>query len=161
MKTPYALLIASLLISTSALGDEKDTPYYCTAKLAAGLAFDLQTRQWRGASSKTDEAFVLRLHYLGDIQNRLGGQKQRYSLTIAQQGSNDGQKCSSTDRDAAAGEVNVFSKDLLECWTALGLYRFNLVNNRFLHFYPYGYIEGHDDGKDTPSVDAGTCTLIQ
>jgi hypothetical protein len=151
MKTPYALLIASLLISTSALSDEKDRSYYCTAKLAAGLAFDLQTRQWRGASSKTDEAFVLRLHYLGDIQN----------ITITQQGSNDGQKCSSTDRDAAAGEVNVFSKDLLECWTTLGLYRFNLVNNRFLHFYPYGYIEGHDDGKDTPSVDAGTCALIQ
>jgi hypothetical protein len=161
MKTPYALLIASLLISASALSDEKDTSYYCTAKLAAGLAFDLQTRQWRGASSRTDEAFVLRLHYLGDIQNRFGRGEQRYSLTITPQGSNDGQKCSSTDRDSAAGEVNVFSKDLHECWSALGLYRFNLVNNRFLHFYPYGYIEGHEDGKDTPSLDAGTCTLIQ
>jgi hypothetical protein len=63
--------------------------------------------------------------------------------------------------DAAQGEVNVHMKENIECSTNFGPYRFNLVNNRFINFYPYGFIEGRDDGKDTPSVEAGTCTLIQ
>jgi hypothetical protein len=59
------------------------------------------------------------------------------------------------------GEVSVYGKENIECWTSYGLYRFNLVNNRFINFYPYGFIEGHDDGKDTPTVESGTCTPIQ
>jgi hypothetical protein len=34
-----SLLLASLLISTSALSDEKDASHYCKEKLAAGLAY--------------------------------------------------------------------------------------------------------------------------
>jgi hypothetical protein len=154
------LLLASLLISTSALSDGKDASYFCTEKLGAGLRFDLQTKQWHVASFNANTAFVLRLHYLGDKQ-WFSFKKQRYSVTITQQGSNDGQKCSDTDRDAAADEVNVFSLNLLECMSIFGLYEFNLINNRYLQFYPNGYIDGRDDGKDTPSVEAGTCTLIQ
>ena len=54
------------------------------------------------------------------------------------------------------------AKKILSAGTIIfGVYRFNLVNNRFINFYPYGFIEGRDDGKDTPGVEAGTCTLIQ
>ena len=101
------------------------------------------------------------MQYLGDKNVGFMGDVQRYSVTITQQGSNDGEKCVGRDLDATGGEVNVYMKEHIECWTSFGLYRFNLVNNRFLQFYPYGFIEGKDDGKDTPSINAGTCTLIQ
>jgi len=155
----YALAIGPLLISTAALSDGKDASYYCTSQLSAGLVFDLQTKQWKHAFLKPDKAFVLRLHYLGDKPDWVD--VQRYSVTITLQGSNDGQTCVSEDRNAGKGEVNAYLNKDIECWTTFGLYKFNLVNNRFLNFYPHGYIEGNDDGKDTPSVDAGTCTLIQ
>jgi hypothetical protein len=162
----YILAIGPLLISTMALGEGKDASYYCTEQLAAGLAFDLQMKQWKDAFLSPKQEFVLRTQYLGDKQIDLikGGYSvtvQRYSVTITRQGSNNGQKCVGWHWDAANGEVNVEAKEDIECWTSFGLYRFNLVNNRFLNFYPYGYIEGDDDGKDTPSVEAGTCTLIQ
>ena len=153
----YAVAIGPLLISTLALSEGKDASYYCTDQLGAGLAFDLQTKQWKNAFFTPKQAFVLRLHYLGDSTTAYTN-VERYSVTITPQGSNEGQNCS---KDAASDEVNVYIKERIECWTSFGLYRFNLVNNRFINFYPYGFIEGRDDSKDTPSVEAGTCTLIQ
>jgi hypothetical protein len=97
----YALVIGPLLISTSAL--------------AAGLAFNLQTKQWKETSLSPKQAFVLRMQYLGD-NNKLGTNVQRYSVTITQHGSNYALKCSSTDKDAAIDEVNVYSKENIECW---------------------------------------------
>jgi hypothetical protein len=111
----YALVIGPLLISTSALSDGKDASYYCTDQLATGLAFNLQTKQWKETSLSPKQAFVLRMQYLGD-NNKLGTNVQRYSVTITQHGSNYALKCSSTDKDAAIDEVNVYSKENIECW---------------------------------------------
>jgi hypothetical protein len=51
-------------------------------------------------------------------------------------------------------------KNQMPCCTTIGLFNFNLTNHRFTYFYPHGFIDG-DDVKNTPSVNAGTCTPIQ
>src|SRR5439155_22190324 len=47
----------------------------CVAQLGAGLAFNVQTRQWQDAFFNADKAFVLRLQYLGDKQSWTGVQR--------------------------------------------------------------------------------------
>lgn len=160
------LALAPLLISTSALSEGKDASYYCTTQYAVGLAFDVQKKQWQNTLFTPDRAFVLNLHYLGDKRDRVFDQPvSRYSVIITARGSSKTERCVGKDQvgtdNAAPGEVDVYFKENIECETSFGLYRFNLVNNRFINFYPYGFIEGRDDGKDTPSINAGTCTLIQ
>jgi hypothetical protein len=75
----------------------------CVAQLGAGLAFNVQTRQWQDAFFNADKAFVLRLQYLGDKQSWTV--VQRYSVTVTPSGSHDTQKCADGDKDAAFGEV--------------------------------------------------------
>jgi hypothetical protein len=116
----HALAIGPLLISTMALGEGKDASYYCTDQFGAGLAFNLQTKQWGDAFFTPDKAFVLRMQYLGDKRDDLFGDIQRYSVTITPQGSNDGQKCVGRNWNAAPGEVNIYDKDDIECWTSFG-----------------------------------------
>jgi hypothetical protein len=188
----YALVIGAVLISTSALSEGKDASYYCTTQHAAGLAFDVQTKQWRPVVFKEDYTFVLHLHYLGDktgqrnIANIFLGpgprdvtvHYERYSATITLRGSNTKDQCfDPDDKDAVPGEIDVFDVDgkmsevSCEAKSLLadfGLYRFNFVNNRFVHVsnIRVGFLAGGDDNKEPqyktgPEVLASTCTTIQ
>jgi hypothetical protein len=83
----------------------------------------------------------------------------QYAVTITQSGKEYGTPCTND----SLGDPNIIAveegKEGFRCET-FDNYAFNLANHRFLDFYPFGYLNGADNGDDTPSVTAGTCTRI-
>jgi hypothetical protein len=141
----------------------KDGAYFCTVEFSGGLAYNQTTKRWQSTTFRPDRKFVVRLKFIGTKQEELvPGVNVKvtvssYDITITPAGMPNAMPCLSED----GGDAQMLDGPHVECLTGAMEYRFNFQNNRFLQAYMVGYVEGKDEGEDTPSMSGGTCTRIE
>lgn len=116
--------------------------YLCTSKATGGVAYSDVTREWEGTKFiNNTQAFIITDTYGG------GGFVPKSSFYIITVGN-----------DFASGycEEGFGASDILRC-NRFGPFYLNRRTLRFMDFYAFGYIDGVDDGANTPSVAIGEC----
>ena len=134
----------------------KDVSYFCVVEFAGGLSFNQKTNKWEGTKFRTDDKFVLRLKFLQSRTEKSHfGEDQQvhdYKVTIIKSGTSSAVAC--------GGDSVSVTAERVECTSTMTNYQFNLENNKFLGSYPHGYVDGIDNGEDTPRVSGGRCMKI-
>lgn len=170
MNSHTGLAIATLVCITctpnvlNAQQPLKDGTYFCTVEFAAGLAYNQTTKRWQSTTLRPDYSFILGLEFIETKQDELlpglsvkKSTVSSYNIALIVAGS-EAMPCLSEDRDAA---VMYDGNPFVRCTSGVKEYSFNFQNNRFLQAYMHGYVDGKDDGGDTPSMSGGMCTRIK
>lgn len=138
--------------------------FFCTVDFAGGLSFNASRKQWQSTHFRPAEKFVLRIRFLGTrtekIAEGLEMKARDHTLTITPTGTSRANPCVDPRKGSGAPLTLYENDDVLECSASLHIYKFNIRANRFLSAYLHGFVEGDDDGQDTPSVAGGMCTKI-
>lgn len=132
-------LLVPLFIACFSTAAVSET-YLCISEAVGGISWN--GREWRGVEFKAGDKYLIKPITL------LNGTKSK-KLGLHDFGS---------DTSIASCEWS----DNAEWLSCRGLYTvlFNKKTNRFLAAYMEGYTGGRDDNKDTPSIQAGTCSSI-
>jgi hypothetical protein len=133
--------------------------YYCREEFGGGLAYNEKTQKWQGAVFSTRSNFVV---HMEEVRTTASGKYaiDARRLTVTKEGENTKAKCLDLTQDLDDMERVQVQKDIVRCVANITQYQFNIVNNRFLKIYTYGYVNGVDNGDDTPAVAGGRCTKI-
>jgi len=134
--------------------------YFCASEFSAGIDFDITTKKWGSKRFQASSKFILRVsHGRHRIQRALQDETVTdYLATITQMGANFAAPCTTAADHKFVGRE---SDHAFACQTFYTEYRFNLRTMRFLAGYFGGFVDGKDDGNDTPAMSAGTCTKIE
>jgi len=171
-KVVWCLLLV-LAMPSMALGLEKrDGAYYCTTKFGGGIAYDETLKQWKGATFKPGQSFVMKLTFRDTVkaQDRFGvaHEYDEYDVGITDEGSSSAIPCLAFNGKppSLTHDPPLFLRDetkVLRCGVLGGYrtqYEFNVGNHRFLKIYTGQYADGGDENSDTPSISGGLCTKI-
>jgi hypothetical protein len=126
--------------------------YECKADLVVGYAFDETTRSWTVKQFQPPvQKYVVR---------RLTSQEMQPPINIkgATSGEFEGHERSSLVQ-CPETKTNIYG-DGLRCG-GMGLnFVLNARAGRYQKYYAGGYIHGHDDNDDTPSIEIGRCEEV-
>ena len=101
---------------------------------------------WMGVGFKPVDRYILRPATPAERQGELGlGGRATHVLADAK------------TPDAVHACAPAASGKTLRCYDGVEDFRMNIETRRFTVFYMYGYVDGEDDDKDTPSVALGLC----
>jgi hypothetical protein len=153
-----AFSIATL--TNSAVGQEAvdySGGYLCLQEFGGGIRFDEPTGRWESTTFRPSGRFVLTLKKLRDQKvyewsEMLAGV---YEVRVADFGDSDPPICY-----GYSGSEEVVISDTIMVCTYFTEYRVNMDGLRFLEIYKAGFIDGADNGNNTPSMMGGTCARI-
>jgi len=129
-----------------------------TGEASGGLAYDAGTNKWSGVGFSADEKFVLQLKFV-ESKTDSYGTFDAYNVSIKALGTSLPSICHPIF-DMNQATVSVYSRGRIVCSADLQDYTFDLVRNRFVEVYTFGYLENAGT-KDNPAVVGGTCTKIE
>jgi hypothetical protein len=138
-----SLLFAIMLSSTMSLADQ----YFCVSNMSTGFSYDKNLRRWESVDFNISENKYIISKISGGI----------YEVTET------GGKNSTCHCDS---DFNGFG--YLNCDCALGKFKFNKLNGRFIMSYIGGYFnvlpeinQITDESSDTPHITIGVCSPFE
>ncbi len=158
------LAITSLISTTAARAESKNTSLYCVAEFAEGAWFNSSIKRWDGSVFRPESKFIMRATFLRTRTDQTTInypiQFDDYNVTITESGSDFTIDCyRDGEGNSKIVSFNKFSRG--QCKTGSMEYVFNLKTNSFLQIYSAGYKRGQDNNNDTPSISGGTCTKME
>ena len=146
-------LVLGLGANWSAQAVDYSGAYYCVGEFAGGISYDATNKNWKGTVFRPSKKFVLRLKFVKSRVEKVGETVEihwdDYFAFINVTGSKYPTFCGTVSSMDEYG--------FLTCSD----YRLNLKQGRFLLAYLTGFINGRDEGGDTPSIEGGNCTKIE
>ena len=134
-------ILTTCAMSVLAVTDSNADSYLCIAEAAGGVALD--NGKWIGTSFRVnDEKYIIS-----------SKDKRNYSIKIIG-GKNNLFTC---ERIYYDGEL---SNRIICGGLGYGAI-FDFKTNRFQYYYGFGFLEGQDDGKNTPSITVAKCSEIE
>lgn len=174
MKILVLLFTALSLLTSAALSDEHIEKwagaYLCTDTTAGGVVYREKQKKWVGTnftSFSGSKNHLFNIKFKGRyIRAATKVKGSVYTVSITDTGSSFDQKCLSFFQDSFSMSNDSFSINdgstfSIQCHTAFGHFLINLRTLRYMNFYSWGYVDGADNNKNTPSVTIGECAKIQ
>lgn len=164
LKTWMMTLVLSGLATSALAGDfVTDDRYYggyeCTETAAGGVAWDKASGKWSGTGLRPDASkFVVKLlakklidvDFMGENQQAMG-----YYVMLDEDGDSN---ISSGNEEKAMVTIGSLGGGF---YCADGDFKMSLSNMRFMRIYSGGYLDGRDDGRDTPGIKIGECRKFE
>lgn len=171
-----ALIIAATLVASGAAAaqEQSDThdqtgdfsgTYLCVAEAIGGLRYSEEDKKWHGtAFNHEDDRIIVKATDLGNSTFSHMGKEvtsHGYGIEVRQPGTDRVTQCLSVLPIVQDRRVIRLSDDgVAACRAAFQEVVVNLSDLRYLTVYAFGYVDGPDDTKNTPSITAGLCTRI-
>lgn len=164
-----ALLFLQLLMPTTLVAqNEKDYSgtYLCISDTAGGIRFDDVSKKWVSAKFTSGDRYILTTTSSGLVKDEVFQQPtMTYHVTWEPHGANYDafMKGCWTQADQLK-KINPYmsfgGNGSITCNLAGGELKINLQKLRYLQSYTFGFVDGIDDGGNTPLVEIGNCTKI-
>ena len=134
-------ILTTCAISVLTVTASNADSYLCIAEAAGGVALD--NGKWTGTSFKVnDEKYII-----------TSKDNRNYSIKIMGDDSN----LFTCERTSSGGEL---STRIICGGLGYGAI-FDFKTNRFQYYYSFGFLDGQDDGKNTPSITVAKCSEIE
>ena len=139
--------------------------YLCIADAAGGVRFDEASKNWVPAKFTSGDRYILSLKAGSLEDNGFNEISMTYFITFEPHGSNyDNFMKSCWTKSNALRKINPFMNfapgGFVSCDLVNGDLKINFENLRFLSTYTSGFVDGYDNGGNTPFVQIGTCSKI-
>lgn len=157
--------VICLTVAPARAADKLDANYICTGLSAGGIAYNSTQKSWHGTIFREqNDIFVIQMKHLGtDHQTAYGNDvvSDRFNVAIKRQSQKYPDPCVGKRGDLKNPAVTVLEPNgYISCTTIGWEYLFNPQIGRFTRTYPWGYVDGLDNGDNTPSITAGTCIKL-
>lgn len=114
--------------------------YMCIAEASGGVFYDTQSKNWIGAIFNADEKLMIKKtpEDSEDAKYRVYDYGKVFPRYVCEKDFKD--------------------NGYLFCSSAVGFFKFNKNNLRFLSSYEAGYVDGNDNNENTPFISVGKCS---
>lgn len=153
-------IVCALLFSSAANAGPIGSTFFCREEFAGGLAYNERTEKWQGAVFSSRTNFIVHMEEAGTTASGKFAIEAR-RLTVTKEGQNTAVRCLDLSQEVTDVDRVPVQNNIARCVANLSEYQFNLVNNRFLRVYAYGYVNGANNTDDTPVITGGVCTKIK
>jgi len=134
-------ILTTCVISVLFVLESNADSYLCISEASGGVA--LNNGKWIGTSFRVnDEKYII-----------TSKDNRNYSIKLIGDNSN----LFTCERASTGGEL---STRIICGGLGYGAI-FDFTTNRFQYYYSFGFIEGQDDGKNTPSITVAKCSEIE
>lgn len=140
--------------------------YLCISDAVGGIRFDDVYKKWVTAKFTSGDRYILTTKSSGLVTDKVFQElTMTYHVTWEPHGANYNaftKGClTQTDQLKKINPYMNFGHDgFITCNIIGGELKINLKKLRYLRSYTFGFVDGIDDGGNTPLVEIGNCTKI-